>query len=87
MEFEEISTFSDADRYLAETMAPGPADASDDDTVLACLLADALRSRGKISPQEYAAIYDNPDYVRDRTLHNCMDLTWAEDRFLRRWSR
>lgn len=51
---------------------------------LACLVADALRQRGVITPQDYCAIWDNPDYMYDHTLLGDLPLHEDEIAYIRR---
>lgn len=72
---DDVATFADADRYLAELGDERQLTAAD---ALACLVADALRQRRAIDPQTYVAVYANPDYVEDRDLRGDLKLTDRE---------
>lgn len=77
---ENIETFEQADAWLEQAGAK-PA-FGDDACCAAALAADALRARGDIDPQTYAAVYGNPDYITDESLAGDLKLSDRERRIL-----
>jgi hypothetical protein len=81
-DFEDIATFEQADTWLEAAGSKGDDDSGplDQADAIARILADALRQRGAIDPQTYAAVYDNPDYATDEALLGDVLLTDLERR-------
>lgn len=82
MNHENVRTWTEADLWISETFPN-----LDQADAVASLVADALRQRGEISPQNYCAVWGNADYVTDATLSEvAVDKLLPMEREFIKWS-